>query len=212
MPSRVSEEDTKMTDTTARDARIAALLRKAANELDPSTTRVTKAAPKAAKTTSTPPAAQGDTSCVGCGKALLRVNALCKKCAKAGTTEVKTSTGTSRRLNTPEAVKAAKVAAKVAPEAPAKALGRREAKAHCSTVGCGLFVKAGATVCTKHTTKKVAAAVGAFVTLEDGKRGYRVPADMVVALRKQGVEDSLILSAAKAKGLGQKVSKASTSL
>ena len=205
-----------MSDNTARDIRIAALLRKAADELSPITVKgsSTKApSVKAPKAASTPPAAQGDTSCVGCGKALLRVNALCRKCAKAGTVEVPTATGTSTRLNTAEGVKAAKkvkVAAVVAPEASAK--GRREAKAHCSTVGCGLFVKAGATVCTKHTTKKIAKAQGAFLTLEDGKRGYRVPADMVLALRDADLTDAEIISAAKSKGLGQKVAKASTSL
>lgn len=155
----------------------------------------TKAAQKAPEGTT-------GVTCVGCAKPMIS-NVVCRACAKKGVTADGTPPAAQKA---PEARTTRKVAAVVAPEASAK--GRRDAKAHCSTVGCGLFVKAGATVCTKHTTKAVAKAQGSFLTLEDGKRGYRVPADMAVALRKAGVDDATIIAAAKAKGLGHKAPKA----
>lgn len=148
---------------------------------------------------STPPAAQGvpTGACDTCGKTGLLTNTRCAKCRRAAE-------------KAPEAPKKAKAAAKVAPEAPAKATGRRDAKAHCTAPGCGLFVKAGATVCTKHASTSSVRPEGKFLTLEDGKRGYRVPADMVLALRKADLTDEQIIAAAKAKGLGQKVRKGAT--
>ena len=147
-------------------------------------------------------APEGEKACVSCAKPMLRVGVTCKTCLRAA------KKGAQKA---PEA--APKAAAKVVTTAPAKG---RTAADHCKATGCSIFTKKGVPFCAKHAldatvviTPKVD---GTFITLEDGKRGYRVPADLVLALRKAGLEDDLILAAAQAKGVGHKVSRAKGSL
>ena len=154
------------------------------------------AARKAAKEGNPTGACQGE----GCTKTGLIHNTHCRACRKAA--------GEPSTAASPKA--APKVAAVVKVSSPA--VGRRSPKAHCRTVGCGLFVKAGAKNCGRHLTAPVVRAEvspeGKFLTLDDGKRGYRVPADMALNLRKAGLDDATIIKAAKAQGVGSKVTKA----
>lgn len=144
----------------------------------------------------------GEKECQGCGKALLRSFALCKACAKKGTTEVVTSTGTSRRLRSVQAV--------VEPTVKAKDGRGRDASAHCGVDGCTKFSLKATGTCREHVAVLAAqnAPEEVFLTLEDGsKYGYRVPADLVLRLRKARLSDEVIVKAAKAQGLGRKASK-----
>lgn len=126
--------------------------------------------------------------CQGCGKAGMISNPLCKAC-RSGKAPAKTTKA---------------VAAQVTAAAPAKR--GRDASAQCVTDRCSLFVKTGSAHCTKHAGGEE------FLTLEDGKRGYRVPAALGLPLRKAGLTDEQIVAAAKAKGVGHKVPKAKGSL
>lgn len=147
----------------------------------------------------------GAKACLGCGKPMVH-NPVCKGCAKKGVT-VQTSTGTSQRISRTEV--APKVAASIAPEAKAN-MGRRAPEAHCEANRCGLFVKAGEALCAKHALE--ATKVEQFITLDDGKRGYRVPVALVLSLRTAGLDDDLIIAAAQKKGVGYKVGRAKGSL
>lgn len=159
-----------------------------------------------------PEAPKAGVTCVGCGKPMVH-NPVCKGCAKKGVT-VQTSTGTSQRISRVEA--APKVAAKVTTKASAKG---RTAADHCEAVGCSLFTKAGEALCAKHTLEACQvrkapkkAPEGEFITLDDGKRGYRVPAALVLSLRAAGLDDDLIIAAAQKKEVGYKVGRAKGSL
>jgi len=194
---------------------VAASLRDLADVLDlltpataPSQRTRTTVAPVTKSAQKAPEGSTGVVVCIGCAKPMVS-NRVCRACAKKGVTADGTPPAAQKA---PEGRTTVKVAAKVAPEASAK--GRRDAKAHCGANGCGIFVAKGEALCTKHTLESCRVMVapkvtkGSFITLEDGKRGYRVPADLVLALRKANLDDALIIAAAKSKGVGHKVPKA----
>lgn len=149
-------------------------------------------------------APEGPKACLGCAKPMVH-NPVCKACAKKGVTVQEGAHTTSQRISRTEA--SPKVAAKVAKVAPAKG---RTAADHCEAVGCSIFTKAGEALCAKHTLE--ATKVEEFITLDDGKRGYRVPAALVLSLRAAGLDDDLIIAAAQKKEVGYKVGRAKGSL
>lgn len=138
--------------------------------------------------------------CYGCQKDGMVQNRYCRSCIKGATKK---------------AVKAHEERLTVdltAFDRPAKASNKGRRDANCAADKCGKFTAKGETLCSTHKAAlpkvaQKAAEEGLFVTLEDGKRGFRVPADLATTLKKAGFLDAEIIAAAKAKGVGHKVRK-----
>lgn len=142
--------------------------------------------------------------CYGCGKPGMETNAFCAKCRKGAEKAAK-----GEALPTPGVTPAPTqpVIDLSAFDTPAKASnkGRRDAKAHCQADKCGLFVKAGQTLCSQHQGQTIPANL--VTTLEDPDGGfYAVPAAFVEACKANGLrKKALIVKAAKATQQGYAV-------